>query len=521
MEEVRVRFPPSPTGYLHIGGARTALYNWLFARKHGGTFVLRIEDTDVERSTQDAIQEILDGLQWMGIDWDEGPYLQSEHVEEHKRVARCLLETGHAYRCFCTKEELEAKREEAKRERRPYRYDGTCRRMPPEEAEEREKRGDPFVIRFRVPRQEGSVVYQDVVFGREERAYRDIEDFIILRSNGLPVYILSNMVDDHRDRITHVIRGQDHRANTPKQVLLYQALGWPVPLFAHMSLTLDPKRRKISKRVHGDVVTVRYYREKGFLPWAFCNFMALLGWSPGDDREIFSREELIEAFSLERLSRANSVFNYDPDNPRFFTDPKAININAHYLRTMPLEELIPYVEEVLREEGLWDPAYAGERRGWFLAAVDLLRVRYFTTKDFGTLGRPYFSDEYPMEEKAWKKNLLKDKQLARWLSLLADKLECLEPFDLGSTEETVREAAQEWGIKAGILINGIRAAVTGQTVGPGLFDILVILGKERVVRRLRSVSRRLAAHWAKEESGGEGEEGAGDLGKASERPPKT
>jgi len=467
------------------------LYNWLFARKEGGVFVLRIEDTDVQRSTARAIEEIIEGLRWMGLDWDEGPYFQSQHIEEHRRAAMSLLEGGHAYRCFCSREELEAKKEEAVRLHRSYRYDGTCRRIPVDEADERARRGEPFVIRFKVPRDSRKVEWDDAVFGTEARAHADIEDFVILRSNGTPVYVLSNMVDDHRDRITHVIRGQDHRANTAKQVLMYRALGWEVPRFAHMSLTLDPKKRKISKRVHGEVVTVRYYRERGFLPWAFCNFMVLLGWSPGDNREILSREELIEAFTLERLSRSNSVFNYDPDNPRFFTDPKAISINAHYIRTMDLEELLPYVEGELKAKGLWDERYGDRDREWFRKTVDLIRARFFTLEDFATLGRPYFSDEYPIEEKAWEKNLHADARLGEWLGALADRMEALTEFSLDKTEEVVRQAAGQWQVKPGLLINAVRAAVTGLTVGPGLFDVLVALGKGRVVERLRRVAARL------------------------------
>ncbi len=492
MEKVRVRFPPSPTGYLHIGGARTALYNWLFCRKHHGIFVLRIEDTDVARSTPQAMEEIIEGLKWMGIDWDEGPYFQSEHAGEHRQVARRLLEEGQAYRCFCRKEDLEARREAAVRLRQSYHYDGTCREIREDEAAAREGAGEAFVIRFKVPRDDGCVVWEDAVFGTERRPHQEIEDFVILRSNGLPIYVLSNMVDDHRDRITHVIRGQDHRANTPKQVIMYRALGWELPRFAHMCLTLDPKRRKISKRVHGEVVTVRYYRERGFLPWAFCNFMVLLGWSPGGDREIMSREEMIEAFSLERLSRANSVFSYDPENPRFFTDPKAISISAHYIRIMELEALLPHVEEVLRANGLWDASLGEGRREWFRETVSLIRTRFFTLEDFSTLGRPYFSDDYPMEQKALEKNLA-DPRLGEWLAILAERMATLSPFTLESAEGLVRSASEAWGVKAGLLINAVRAAVTGLSVGPGLFEAMMAIGRERVVTRLGRVASQLQA----------------------------
>ena len=390
MEEVRVRFPPSPTGYLHIGSARTALYNWLFARKHGGKLVLRIEDTDTERSTEASEKAIIDGLEWLGIDWDEGPYRQSDHLDEHKGTAGKLVADGKAYLCFCTKEELDARRREAEAKGEMFRYDGACRGMSDVDREKRILAGDPFVVRFKVPREGGSVVFDDIVFGRNEVGHEEIEDFVIVRSNGLPLYILSNAVDDHRDRITHVVRGQDHLTNTPKQVLIYQALGWPLPRFGHMSLTLDPKKAKISKRRHGEVVAVEWYREHGFLPWGFANFIALLGWSGGDDREVYlSREELVEAFALEGLTRANAVFNYRKGDPKFITDPKAIHINGEHIKNMPIADLVPRAREVLERAGLWNEAWSGEQAGWFESTVDLLRQRYNLLTDFASLGRPF------------------------------------------------------------------------------------------------------------------------------------
>ncbi|MEJ2717876.1 MAG: glutamate--tRNA ligase, partial [Deltaproteobacteria bacterium] len=332
---VRVRFAPSPTGYLHLGGARTALYNWLWARRNHGVFVLRIEDTDLERSTEGAVQEILDGLRWLGLDWDEGPFFQTQNLSKHVEAAQTLLETGAAYRCFCTREELEEQRKEAESKRVAFMYDGRCRNLSSEETAEKMKRGVPFVIRFRVPRDPvSSVAFEDAVYGRVEKKCRDIEDFVIVRSDGRPLYILSNAVDDTRDRITHVIRGADGIANTPKQILLYKALGISPPIFAHMPLTLDSKKAKLSKRRHGEVVTVSYYRRRGFSPWALCNFMALLGWATTDGREFFTREELIRAFDLSRINRANSIFNYVPGDPKNWTDPKAIHFNATYIRTM-------------------------------------------------------------------------------------------------------------------------------------------------------------------------------------------
>ncbi|GAB4339607.1 MAG: glutamate--tRNA ligase [Desulfobulbaceae bacterium] len=490
MTEVRVRFPPSPTGYLHIGGARTALLNWLYARKTGGKLILRIEDTDAERSTRESIEGILDGLTWLGLDWDEGPYFQTEYAADHLRAAEQLLASGHAYKCFCTREELEAKREAAMAaKKKDVGYDGTCRELGSEEIARREREGRPFVIRFKVPRREGVVAYDDKVLGRIERRYDDIEDFVIVRSNGRPLYLLCNVVDDIRDRITHIIRGQDHMTNTTRQVLLYEALGAPVPVFAHMPLTLDLQKRKISKRSHGEIVSVQFYRERGFIPWALCNFLVLLGWNPGTDQEIFSREELIQAFTLERISKVNSVFNYRKGDPKFFTDPKAIAINSHYLRTMPIEEIAAMVRTHFQDRGLWDPAYDGEKKEWFLHTLDLIRERFHTINDFSTAGRAYFADDYEIEEKPLRKNVLKHPELKEWLPALAERFATLDTFNKETAEAVTRAYADELGVKPGILINGMRTVLTGQLAGPGMFDVLDVMGRERVVARLKRVDQ--------------------------------
>ena len=488
MHQVRVRFAPSPTGYLHIGGARTALYNWLFAKKHNGIFILRIEDTDVDRSTQESIDEILDGLRWLGITWDEGPYFQSSFISEHQKAAQHLLATGYAYKCFCTKQELDHKREQALKQKIDYKYDKTCRRLSPEDIQQREAQGIPYVIRFKVPEDDGSVVFEDLVYGRIEKKYSDIEDFVILRSDGKPLYVLSNAVDDHRDRITHVFRGQDGLANTPKQILLYQALGYSLPQFAHMSLTLDTKRAKISKRKHGEVVTVKYYKERGFLPWALCNFLALLGWSNPESREFFTREELIQAFSIEGISKSNAIFNYVPGDPKNWTDPKAISMNARYLSMMDIHELLPYVQEVLQEAGLWDECYTSEKRDWFISVVELIRTRLYTLKEFATVGRPYFSDDFPYDDAAVQKNLQKDAHMKEYLEQLASRLALADPFTVETAEHAIRELSETLGIKAGLLINAVRTAVTGQSAGPGLFELLVVIGKERVISRIRKAA---------------------------------
>lgn len=483
---VRVRFAPSPTGYLHLGGARTALYNWLWARKKNGVFILRIEDTDVERSTADSVQEILEGLQWLGLDWDEGPFFQSENLGHHVEAAHKLLETGHAYRCFCTKEELENQRKDAELRKVAFMYDGRCRHLSPKKIEENVTKGIPYVIRFLVSRDPSrSVAFQDAVYGWVERKALDIEDFVILRSDGRPLYILSNAIDDANDRITHVIRGADGIANTPKQILIYEALGIKPPIFAHMPLTLDNKRAKLSKRSHGEVVTISYYRRNGFLPWALCNFLALLGWSSPDGREFFSRDELIEVFELSRINRSNSVFNYIPGDPKNWTDPKAIHFNATYIRSMPIEDIAPYVRAEMQHAGLWKDSYDGQEREWFLNSIDLMRSRLHTLNDFVTKGRCYFSDDFDFDEKAVQKNLLKDTRLIEFLPDLASRLDQLQNFSAPSIETVFRTYAEEKEVIAGLLINGARTAVSGSSVGAGLFEMLEVLSKDTVVRRLK------------------------------------
>jgi len=489
MTETRLRFPPSPTGYLHIGGARTALYNWLYAKQTGGKLILRIEDTDTGRSTQESIQGILDGLEWLGIDFDEGPYFQTDFSKEHASTAQKLLDDGHAYRCFCTKELLDAKRETALAAKKPLGYDRTCRNLSAHEVAEKEKNGIPYVIRFKIPDRTGAVAYSDKILGHIESDYKEIDDFVIVRSNGKPLYLLCNVADDIRDRITHIIRGQDHMTNTIKQVLLYEALGAPLPVFAHMPLTLDTKKAKISKRSHGEIVAVQFYRDHGFIPWALNNFLALLGWSAGDDKEIFSKEELIENFSLERINKSSSIFNYQKNDPKFFTDPKAISINEHYLRSMDIRQLGGMVRTELENEGLWDEKYVNERKEWYHSTLNLIRDRFHTLKDFTSLGRAYFADDFLVEEKPLKKNVLKHEGLKDWLPALADQYERLEDFSLEETERLARKLADKLEIKPGIIINGMRTVVTGQLAGPSMFEILVVIGQKRVVKRLKDIDR--------------------------------
>jgi glutamyl-tRNA synthetase len=292
-------------------------------------------------------------------------------------------------------------------------------------------------------------------------------------------------VDDIRDGITHIIRGQDGLANTPKQILIYQALGERVPIFAHMPLTLDTQKAKISKRKHGEIVAVHFYRERGFLPWALVNFLTLLGWSTSESQQIFTKDELIEAFSLEGINKSNSIFDVRKDDPKFFTDPKAISINAHYLRNLPVEEIQHYVKAELEKAGIWDAAYDDEKRVWFLETIDLIRSRFHFITDFISLGRAYFSEDFPVDPKSLEKNILKHDGLKQWFPILADRLATIDRFTIDATEQVIRNMAEEFTLKAGILINGTRTAVTGQAVGPGIFEVLMAIGQDRVVNRLR------------------------------------
>ncbi len=489
MASVRVRFAPSPTGYLHVGGARTALFNWLYARKHGGVFILRIEDTDLQRSSDAMVQGILDGIHWLGLDPGEGPLFQSSFLEEHRAAAQRLIDEGKAYYDFTPKLETDDRTVKEKmvdrlkaqaqtgKEPNPYRD------IPAEEARARVESGEPAAIRLKVP-SSGVSRFEDMVYGPQERDYSDIEDLVLIRSDGHPLYNLSVVVDDIQMRITDVIRGQDHLTNTHKQVLLYQALGARVPRFAHLPLIFAPGREKLSKRKHGEVVSVTTYRDRGFLPDALVNFLALLGWSPGGDLEIMSRNELIEKFSLEQVNKSAAVFNFNESDARDWTDPKALWMNGEYIKSTPLDQLSPMVSGFLKEAGLWRPEYEAERSEWFGRTVDLLRARYRTLADFAELGRPYFTDDFPCDPAAVKKNL-KDDRLKQLLPELASRLESLAEFTHESAEAALRSLADEQGIKAGLLINAARTALTGQSVGPGMFEIMVALEQTRTVDRLR------------------------------------
>jgi glutamyl-tRNA synthetase len=483
---IRVRFAPSPTGYLHIGGGRTALFNWLYVKKYGGTFILRIEDTDKERSNDDNTKSILEGLKWLGLDWDEGPFLQSDGVERHKQVAAELLAAGKAYRSFATAAELEAQRKQADAEKRPWQRDVPSRALSKAESDARAAKGDPFTVRFLVPEGEGATVFEDGVYGTQERKHKDTEDFALLRPDGSPLYNFVVVCDDIHMSITHVIRGQDHLSNTHKQILIYEALGKKPPEFSHLPLINAPDRAKLSKRKHGEVVSVTTYRDKGFIPEAFRNFLALIGWSSGTDKEFFTTAELIEAFSLSGVSRGNAIVNFSESDPRQWTDRKALHLNAEHMNKMPLEDLLPMVEAELKASGLWDESWAKgwNRREWFSRTVDLLRPRFITLKDFSGAGRAYFDRTFDIDPVAVEKNVSKDPSLRKWLVELASRFKSVADFNKDTAEAELRKLADELGIKAGLLINGSRTVTTGVSVGPPLFDLLEILGQDIVVARL-------------------------------------
>src|SRR6202140_3161868 len=490
---VRVRFAPSPTGYLHIGAARSALFNWLFARKMGGKFLLRIEDTDLQRSTDESTRSIIEGLEWLGLDYDEELVFQSDNAEKHRAAARQLFEEGKAYRDFSPKEQREDKsiKQGIVDRARAHAAEGVDHRSNPyrelskEESERRAAAGESFAIRLKVA-PEGVARFADIVYGDQERAFSEIEDLVLLRSDGHPLYNLSVVLDDIEMGITHVIRGQDHLTNTHKQVLLYQAFGAEIPQFAHLPLILAPNKAKLSKRKHGEVVSLTTYRDRGFVPAAFRNFLALLGWAPPEGRELLSRDELIAEFSLEGIGRANSIFNFHENDPRHWTDDKALWMNAEYIRTMPLAELLPMVKAELRAEKLWREEYDDDESEWFEKAVDLIRQRFFTLKDFSAQGRAYFSEDFDFEEAAVRKNILKEPKLKELWPVLADRLESVEPFNAAQAEAALRAFSDESEVKAGLLINASRTTLTGQAVGPSMFEVFEIIGRERAVMRLRS-----------------------------------
>jgi glutamyl-tRNA synthetase len=484
----RVRFAPSPTGYLHIGSARTALFNYLYARHTGGKFLLRIEDTDLQRSTDESTRSILDGLQWLGFQPDEEIVYQSNNADKHRAAVQKLLEEGKAYRDFTPREEradkdvkaaiVERAKENLDMRANPYRD------LSQEESDEKAKT-EPFAIRLKVAK-EGKTSFADAVYGLNERDYSEIEDLVLLRSDGHPLYNLAVVCDDIEMQITHVIRGQDHLTNTHKQILIYEALGETPPKFAHLPLILAPNKGKLSKRKHGEVVSMTTYRDAGFLAAAFRNFLALLGWSPKTEQEVMSLEQLIESFTLEGIHRSNAVFNFDAVDPKRWTDDKAIWMNAEYIRTMPLEDLLPLVKTELQSNKLWREEYDEDDKVWFENTINLIRQRFFTLKDFSGHGRAFFSEDFDFDPAAIEKNLGKEPNLQSWLPELADVLENVEDFTHDNLQEIVKQFCEAKGTKLGVIMNAARVLLTGVGVGPSMLAVFETLGKEKSVMRLRS-----------------------------------
>lgn len=470
MTQVRVRFAPSPTGFLHIGGVRTALFNWLYARQQQGVFVLRIEDTDQDRSTDESIQAIIEGMKWVGLDWDEGPFRQTERMDLYRSHAMQLLEQGKAYWCVCKAEELEARRKEAEAKGLSPRYDGRCRTLgitnPPGDA----------ALRFKAP-QDGQIMVDDVIKGKITFDNSAADDLIILRSNGYPTYNFSVVVDDALMHITHVIRGDDHLTNTPRQIPIFQALGFPVPQFGHLPMILGSDKSRLSKR-HG-ATSIMAYKDMGYLSEAMVNYLVRLGWSHGD-QELFTRQELIEKFSWKNVQSSPAVFNPE----------KLLWINAEYIKTTPSDRVAQALVPLLAQAGLKDQVNAVSFE-WLAQLVVLVKERAKTLVEMVDWVRPYFGDSVLLEEEAAKKFLTP--AIAPVLGKLLARFEALPSFSKQVWEESFKKFVEEEGIKMGQIAQPVRVALTGRTASPGLFEVMEVLGRDRTLLRLRRGLERASA----------------------------
>jgi glutamyl-tRNA synthetase len=477
---VRVRFAPSPTGHLHIGGARTALFNFLFARGTGGVFVLRIEDTDVERSTDESTRVILQDLKWLGLSWDEGPeaggaagpYFQSQRLDLYRRRAQDLLGGGHAYPCFCSAELLDRKRQEAQAAGATPKYDGTCRALTAAEAGRRVAAGEPHVVRLKLPA-EGTTAWEDLIRGRVAFENAVLDDLVLVRSNGMPTYNFAVTVDDAAMRITHIIRGDDHISNTPRQIHIYQALGEPLPAFAHVPMILGADKSRLSKR-HG-ATSVGAYEEQGYLPEALVNYLVLLGWAYDDKTTLFSRDELVEKFTLNKVSK----------NPAVFDPAKLLWMNGVYIRQLPPEEFIARSRPFLVRAGLLAEDAGDETRAWAGRVALAVRDNLKTLAELPDAVRFFFETEPVLEEKARAKLELAKARPELFLALLA-RLRMLESFTPEALEALFQAFVEENHVKFGEVVHPLRAAVTGRVSSPGIFAVLDLLGKERTLRRLEA-----------------------------------
>lgn len=477
MSEVRVRFAPSPTGYLHIGGARTALFNWLFARKMGGKLILRIEDTDIARLKEDSVSQILTSLKWLGINWDEGPevggdhgpYYQSERFDIYKKYCQQLVDEGKAYYCFCTPEELEAEREKQRQAKQPFRYARTCRDLTPDEVKARIDAGASYSVRLKIPA-EGNVVVHDLIHGDVTFNMDQYDDFVIMKSNGIPTYNFAVVIDDHLMGMTHVMRAEEHLSNTPKQLLVYEAFGWEPPKFGHMSMILAPDRSKLSKR-HG-ATSVEEFRSQGYVAEAIVNYLTLLGWGPGDEREMFSLQETVELFELEQMSKKAAVY-----------DTKKLTwMNGQYLSELPLEKILPEVKPFFIKDGYVDEAWFAENEEYFAKLVDTVRVRVKTLQEIADASDYFFKDVESYDEKGVAKHF-KTEAVALLEQCIA-AVEADDVYSLETTEAAYNKIAADNGLALGKVIHPTRLALTGRTVSPGMFDVMVLLGKKKTLERL-------------------------------------
>src|SRR5438552_2731628 len=466
----RLRFAPSPTGYLHVGGARTALFNWLFVKHYGGQFLLRVEDTDRARSTDESTRSIFEGLRWLGLEWDEEVVHQGANLAQHRADAQRLLDRGAAYRCFCTPDEIEARRREAEASGDAFKYDRRCDRLPADEVARRVAEGMPFVVRFRVP--DGETSWDDVVHGVITFPNKDIEDFVVLRSDGTPIYNMAVVSDDIAMRITLVMRGDDHISNTPKQIMLYEALGAALPRFAHLPMIHGVDGKKLSKR-HG-ATAVGDYRHMGILPQAMLNFLALLGWSPGNDIEVMTVPQMIELFSTEGLSKKAAIF-----------DPKKLEwMNGQHLSLLASEALAPLVTDALTNAGLATADQLTSKRAWLIALIDLLKVRSRTIDDIVRQAVPYLSAHVSYDPEAVAKQWKDRPATVDLLSSVRNTLAAVEPWEPPVMEEALRTQAERRGVGAGKLFQPLRVALTGLTVSAGIFDVLALLGRDRALARI-------------------------------------
>ncbi|MFC1946727.1 glutamate--tRNA ligase [Chloroflexota bacterium] len=484
-EPVRVRIAPSPTGFMHIGNVKTAMYDWLLARHTGGSFILRIEDTDLTRKVEGAIDVIYESLKWMGLDWDEGPdvggdygpYIQSERLGLYKEAAERLVSQGDAYYCYCSSERLEQVRQQQMANKQPPGYDRHCRELTPEQLAEYEAQGIKPVIRMKVPL-EGQVTFNDLIYGDVTFDYSTINDFVMLKSDGYPTYHLANVVDDTAMKITHIIRGDEWISSVPMHLAIYKALGYKPPLYVHHPMLLGPNRAKLSKR-HGDVAVLQY-REKGYLPEALFNFLALIGWSLDDKTEIMTRQELVDNFSLERISRTGALFNWE----------KLEWMNGLYIRNLSLDEFmersIPYLEN-----GLPETVKRPLDKDYLKRMLELVQERAKTLAEVPGLVSFFYIEESDYEPDLLIGKKMTKEDAVKVLEVSLERLRALEPFDTESMENLLRPLADELGLKAGQLFGTLRVATTGRTAAPPLFQTMEVLGKETCLNRIEKALKKL------------------------------